>query len=217
MNENRLFWGCLGISLVVHTGFFVVMGYTSKADFVQQEPASLEVSYVSVPDYRAILSKTDSEEGKYKTGEDSSANVMAQEAAASLSVLREEPVDSPVPAMEEGPAFEIPTGLDQDMDYQKYYKLVRDQIRLSAEENYKGFKSSGIVHVAFILSRQGTLKSMQIFKEDSTENLLLKQVAIRSVKSATPLPQFPKELSHDQLPFSIYIEFKSQWVKRRSP
>jgi outer membrane biosynthesis protein TonB len=105
-------------------------------------------------------------------------------------------------------SLNIPKELEKDMDYQRYYRLVRDRIRSYAERNYRGFESSGIVHMAFVVGEKGVLRNIRIFKQDTSANDLLLQVAARSVKDSAPFPAFPSELSHKELPFSIYIEFK---------
>lgn len=102
----------------------------------------------------------------------------------------------------------VPKELEKDMDYQRYYRLIRDRIRSYAERNYRGFESSGVVHVAFVLGEKGGLKGIQVFKKDTAANDLLLQVAVRSVKDSVPFPDFPAQLAHKELPFSIYIEFK---------
>lgn len=197
MKENRLFWACLWISMALHTGaFWAVKGFPV---LVARPEPHVEVTYVEVPEFIQDIP--------------SSSVVTEKEETRTTQVLEKIPVPVTKPIPIQRPALpklslNIPKELEKDIGYQRYYRLVRDRIRSYAERNYRGFESSGIVHVAFVVGEKGILRNIQIFKQDTSANDLLLQVAVRSVKDSAPFPAFPSELSHKELPFSIYIEFK---------
>lgn len=196
MKENRLFWACLWISMALHTGIFWAMkGFPSLS--VRPE-LPIEVTYVEAPKFAQDLPAK-----KEKIKEETRTT----QALEKILVPIAKPIPLPRPTLPKL-SLNIPKELEKDMDYQRYYQLIRDRIRSCAEQNYRGFESSGIVHVAFVVGEKGILKNIQIFKQDTSANDLLLQVAVRSVKDSAPFPAFPSELSHKELPFSIYIEFK---------
>ncbi len=201
MNENRILWGSVTVSLTIHASFFLLMNWcldtVSKTEM--PFPMNTELTYLEVPAPKNPSAPVTAVES-VKTVEKKTAHIPMP------SLVRPvKPLPPPAPSK---PKFEIPRDLEKDMNYQKYYQLVRDRVRAYAERNYGGFSSSGIVHLAFILGQKGLLKDIQVFKEDTSANDLLRQVAIRSIKDSAPFPQFPMDLKHEELPFSIYIEFK---------
>lgn len=198
MKENRLFWACLWISMAFHTGtFWAMKGFPSLS--MRPEP-HVEVTYVEVPEFIQDLPR-------HSVPAEKKEETRTTQSLEKIPV----PIAKPIPLPRSTPtklSLNIPKELEKDMDYQRYYRLIRDRIRSYAEQNYRGFESSGIVHVAFVVGEKGTLRNIQIFKQDTSANDLLSQVAVRSVKDSAPFPAFPSELSHKELPFSIYIEFK---------
>lgn len=201
MKENRLFWACLWISMALHTGtFWAMKGFPASGS--RHEPY-VEVTYVSAPEFIQELLPSSVPAGKVEKKEETKTT----QALKKMPVLADKPIPLPRTATTKL-SLNIPKELEKDVDYQRYYRLVRDRIRSYAERNYKGFESSGIVHLVFVVGEKGGLKNIRILKQDTSANDLLLQVAARSVKDSAPFPSFPSELSHKELPFSIYIEFK---------
>ena len=91
--------------------------------------------------------------------------------------------------------------------YISYYQIVREKIRRSAYENYM-HNETGEVYVSFIISNDGYIKVVHMVEEKTSANDYLKGVALRSVKEASPFPNFPKELDYPQLSFNIIISFE---------
>lgn len=91
--------------------------------------------------------------------------------------------------------------------YISYYQIVREKIRRSAYQNYTR-NETGDVYVTFIISNDGYIKEVRLVEEKSTANDYLKNIALRSVKDASPFPNFPKELDYLQLSFNIIISFE---------
>ena len=206
MKENRLFWACLWISIALHSGAFLAMkGFPPL--LLQPEP-HVEVTYVGAPAFiQDPLAKKEKIEKPIQSAPAEKEATRTTQALKTIPVPIAKPTPLPRPAAPKL-SLNIPKELEKDMDYQRYYRLVRDRIRSYAEQNYRGFESSGTVHMAFVVGEKGVLRDIQIFKQDTSASDLLLQVAVRSLKDSAPFPVFPSQLAHKELPFSIYIEFK---------
>lgn len=93
--------------------------------------------------------------------------------------------------------------------YINYYQIVREKIRRSAYQNYM-YIETGQVYVSFIISNDGGIKDVRLAEEKTTANNYLKDIAIKSVRDASPFPNFPKELDYPQLSFNIIISFEME-------
>jgi len=91
--------------------------------------------------------------------------------------------------------------------YISYYQIVREKIRRSAYQNYT-HNETGEVYVSFIISNDGYIKDVHLIEEKTTVNDYLKNIALRSIRDASPFPNFPKELDYPQLSFNIIISFE---------
>jgi TonB family protein len=91
--------------------------------------------------------------------------------------------------------------------YISYYQIVREKIRRSAYQNFT-HNETGEVYISFIISNDGMINDVRLVEEKSTANDYLKDIALSSVKDASPFPNFPKELDYPQLSFNIIISFE---------
>ena len=91
--------------------------------------------------------------------------------------------------------------------YISYYQIVREKIRRSAYQNYT-HSVTGEVYASFIISNDGYVKDVRFIEEKTTVNDYLKNIALRSIRDASPFPNFPKELDYPQLSFNIIISFE---------
>ena len=91
--------------------------------------------------------------------------------------------------------------------YLSYYQIVREKIRRAAYQNYTR-TDSGEVYLSFIVSREGFLTQLRLVEEKSSPNHYLREVALRSIKEASPFPDFPKDLDYPQLSFNVIISFE---------
>lgn len=91
--------------------------------------------------------------------------------------------------------------------YINYYQIVREKIRRSAYQNYSR-NETGEAYLSFIISNDGYIKNVRLVDERTTAGDYLKDIALRSVKDASPFPNFPKELDYPQLSFNIIISFE---------
>jgi outer membrane biosynthesis protein TonB len=93
--------------------------------------------------------------------------------------------------------------------YISYYQIVREKIRRSAYQNYT-HNETGEVYVSFIISNLGYVKDVRLVEDRTTSNVYLKDIALKSIKDASPFPDFPKELDYPQLSFNIIISFEME-------
>lgn len=100
--------------------------------------------------------------------------------------------------------------LDSKMDnplYKSYYQLIRDKIKKQAYRNYIKYEE-GEVYLSFVISSDGSLVDINLFKDKSSPNDFLQDIAVRSVKEASPYPKFPSDLNFPKLSFNVIISFE---------
>lgn len=102
-----------------------------------------------------------------------------------------------------------PIDLDKidNPSYISYYQIVREKIRRSAYQDYSRAEV-GEVYLTFLISQDGSLKEARLVEEKSSFSPYLREVALRSIKEASPFPNFPKELDYPQLSFNVVISFE---------
>ena len=91
--------------------------------------------------------------------------------------------------------------------YISYYQIVREKIKRSAYQNYTG-SEIGEVTISFIISDDGYLKELRLIEDKSSPSSYLREIAIKSIKDASPFPNFPKELDYPRLTFNLAITFE---------
>jgi TonB family protein len=101
----------------------------------------------------------------------------------------------------------MPVAKIDNPSYISYYQIVREKIRRSAYQNYT-HNVTGEVYVSFIIANDGRLVDAHLVEEKTTVNDYLQNIALRSVRDASPFPAFPKELDYPQLSFNIIISFE---------
>jgi len=85
--------------------------------------------------------------------------------------------------------------------------MVREKIRRAAYQNYSRI-DTGEVFLSFIISNDGYVRDTNLVEEKSSTNFYLREIALRSIKEASPFPNFPKELDYPQLSFNVVISFE---------
>lgn len=91
--------------------------------------------------------------------------------------------------------------------YISYYQIVREKIKRAAYQNYTG-REVGEVTISFVISDDGYLRDLGLMEEKSSPSAYLREIALRSVKDASPFPNFPKELTYPKLSFNLAITFE---------
>ena len=91
--------------------------------------------------------------------------------------------------------------------YVSYYQIVREKIKRAAYQNYTG-QDVGEVTVSFIVADDGSLRDLRLMEGKSSPSEYLREIALASVKDASPFPGFPKELDYPQLSFNLAVTFE---------
>jgi len=94
-----------------------------------------------------------------------------------------------------------------DPSYLSYYQIVREKIRRAAYQNYS-HTEVGEVYLSFAILSGGSLKKIQLVEERSSPSPYLREISLKSIKEASPFPNFPKELDYPQLSFNVVISFE---------
>lgn len=91
--------------------------------------------------------------------------------------------------------------------YLSYYQIVREKIKRAAYQNYTG-RETGDITVSFVIANDGTLNDLRLAEGRSSPSEYLREIALRSLKDASPFPNFPKELDYPSLSFNLAITFE---------
>lgn len=96
--------------------------------------------------------------------------------------------------------------------YISYYRSVREKIRRFADKNYPGYRNlgKGEVYVSFIVASNGELLQIKVVDEKSVNNTVLRNIAINSVRDASPFSPFPKGMGQYRITFNVIISFESR-------
>ena len=91
--------------------------------------------------------------------------------------------------------------------YMSYYQFVREKIRRYAYENYTRTED-GEVYLSFIIYNDGLINEIHVVEGKSAASPYLKEIALKSVRDASPFPNFPKELDYEKLSFNVVVSFE---------
>jgi len=96
--------------------------------------------------------------------------------------------------------------------YISYYRAVREKIRQRADKKYpkKRNLAEGEVFLSFVVASSGELLQIRIVDEKSTRASSLRNMAINSVRDASPFPPFPKGMGQYQITFNVIISFETR-------
>ena len=93
-------------------------------------------------------------------------------------------------------------------EYIQYYELIRERIKKIVSNEYKGRKNGGEVSLIFILNSSGILKDASYIPSKSSSDKYLIDIALKSLKDASPFPVFPGALKKESLSFNLTVVFK---------
>lgn len=94
--------------------------------------------------------------------------------------------------------------------YLSYTDTIRQKIRQTAQRFYNSLdtKYKGKVYLAFVISRDGSLKDVRIIEARTQANDQLRQLALRSFRESSPFTPFPKDLDYPELSFNVELGFQ---------
>ncbi|MBU1933116.1 MAG: TonB family protein [Candidatus Omnitrophica bacterium] len=94
--------------------------------------------------------------------------------------------------------------------YISYYRAVREKIRQYADRNYPATRrlGRGEIFLSFVVASSGELLRVKVIEERSVVDRTLRDIAINSIREASPFPPFPKGMRQYQITFNIIISFE---------
>jgi hypothetical protein len=90
--------------------------------------------------------------------------------------------------------------------YAAYNEMVRDLIKQKVYENYDKMER-GSVYLTFLVDEHGVLKAAKIIPEKTDASEHLQEIAMRSLREASPFPPFLKGMNLTEYPFNIEIQY----------
>jgi outer membrane biosynthesis protein TonB len=139
----------------------------------------------------------------------------------SLEIKKEEPTVETISSERTGAVIEskgrkFESVVNEEKDNSKkaayigYYRLVREKIRYYADRNYikEGSADQGEVFLSFVVTSRGELLHIMVMDNRSAKDLLLRDIAINSIRDASPFPAFPQGMNQYQITFNIIISFE---------
>lgn len=91
--------------------------------------------------------------------------------------------------------------------YAAYNEMVRDRIKEKVYENYDKMES-GTVYLTFLLDDHGVLRDAKIIPEKTDASEHLQEIAMRSLRQASPFPAFLRGMNLSEYPFNIEIQYQ---------
>jgi hypothetical protein len=91
--------------------------------------------------------------------------------------------------------------------YAAYNEMVRDRIKEKVYENYDKMES-GTVYLTFLLDDHGVLIDAKIIPEKTDATAHLQEIAMRSLRQASPFPSFLRGMNLSEYPFNIEIQYQ---------
>ena len=91
--------------------------------------------------------------------------------------------------------------------YAAYNEMVRDRIKEKVYDNYDRMER-GSVYLTFLLDEHGVLKVARIIPEKTDASDHLQEIALRSLREASPFPPFLKGMNLTEYPFNIEIQYE---------
>ncbi|MFH1128225.1 MAG: hypothetical protein WBI28_01420 [Candidatus Omnitrophota bacterium] len=228
MNSDKIFFGALIISFVVHT---IVLFQNSGLGFFSREKKTQDivVNYVKPP---KIQKQEQKNSPSHKISQEflklSSRITADNRLPPQYSTLgKENPMDKSRRAISRDSTFVKPAFIKPDIiaikkkitlppvdmnkisnpTYISYYQIVREKIRRAAYQNYSRTEE-GESYLSFIITNQGYLKEVRFVSEKSNASQFLEEISLKSINQAAPFPVFPKELDYPQLSFNVIISFE---------
>ncbi|MBN1354317.1 MAG: energy transducer TonB [Candidatus Omnitrophica bacterium] len=196
------------ISLSIHFLAFSPWGLFHFHPFKQNAEKKIEVYYV----LEERLKKSTNETARNIPQEYNLERKKLQQKKNEAPAKSEKPVTSnktpekTLPEEKKQPYVEV----ENLKEYISYYELLREKIKAAAPIHYTRLSEQGSVNAIFVLHRNGNIKELRIDETESAQSGYLREIAVKSIKSAAPFPPFPEALKKDELTFSIAIIFKKE-------
>lgn len=223
MIHNDRFYVCLGLSLAIHTLFFIP--FSLMAVGVPHESKPIEVFYEQTKKQVALIPSHEYMDQQKKSGaplkieKALSANTQTIRDFIKKEIFKEKEgskaiIEKPWKADENASLKvsinlpDVPGESYKTPEYKSYYQIIREKIRKYAYYYYKEIQE-GEVFLTFSINSGGELIEAAVNQKKSTSDEYLKAIALKSVKEASPYPKFPEKLKNkNKLSFNVIISFE---------
>jgi len=91
--------------------------------------------------------------------------------------------------------------------YAAYNEMVRDRIKERVYENFDRMEK-GSVYLTFLLNDHGVLEAAKIIPDKTDASEHLQEIAMRSLREASPFPPFLRGMNLSEYPFNIEIDYQ---------
>ncbi|MDD5194487.1 MAG: energy transducer TonB [Candidatus Omnitrophica bacterium] len=205
-----------GISIFVHALFIAGMPSFVKANiFVHQtkkEQAFKDISEIKIIPHKEEARKAEQDKRFSLTDDIPPPYINNLSEKFLINNEKKISLDKPPIAQERISEVAIADISSKDLEkipeYMPYYNSVREKINKTAYRLYDG-QDKGIVFLSFVVLPDGRLQGVYL-EEQSENNPVLREIAIKSIYEAAPFAPFPKELANrSNLPFRVPINFKN--------
>lgn len=216
MFSDKAFRIALGGSLLLHGALFFRMPYLGHLSSLKVfDP--IDITYIEKK-----LSDADLKSLAQKLPAESSSRITTRETFSPALVEKDQIFKKAKNISPEKPDFvnpeiipvkkqvTLPALSDEKLEnpqYLNYYQLIREKIRKTAYANYNR-QINGAVYLSFVIARNGQLKELRADEGKMLPHPYLKNVALTSIRAASPFPEFPPDLDYSQLSFNVIILFQ---------
>ncbi|MFA4992215.1 MAG: TonB family protein [Candidatus Omnitrophota bacterium] len=217
MAENKIFQFALLTSILIHFVFFLGFPHIS---FMPSKRAldTLRITYYKLKDPPKKLVGQKPRYVSAKLPEIKKEEISKpQQAAKALEKAPEKSIQPKASAqVKEVKEKRFESIVSEEADkakkaaYISYYRAVREKIRQCADNNYpqSGNLGEGEVFLSFVVASNGELLQVRVVDERSVNNNPLKNIAINSVRDASPFAAFPPGMNQYQITFNVIISFE---------
>lgn len=214
MFQDKTFQVALFVSALFHVA---LLFQTPPFEIeINKSLKQLEVTYQNIKSLPSEVKLLDPQDKKYQNKiqvvksipKDLPSFLKDNFSVKNFKLVQDKPKASKVSSQEKK---KVTPKLDSKMDnnpmYKNYYEMIRENIKKEAYRNYTKYEE-GEVYLSFVISQEGQLLDINLFKEKSKASEFLQNIALKSVKNAGPYPKFPTELNYPKLTFNVIISFE---------
>ena len=207
----------IAVSVIIHSLFFIPVWKIVKVPLEAEKPVIVDYLESKEPQVNVVtrhgrpVKIAETPKAQLTGKAEIAGAIEGQEAAAKAEAARRQArAKAEAAKIEARELAKSQEPLRNTRDYINYYQLIRERIRQELKGRYKKSYGEGDVVLLFMLNSDGSLAAVDAGEARSAKDAVLAQLAVASLKGASPFPHFPKELSVPKMSFDLTISFKKQ-------
>lgn len=206
---EQKFWIALCASAALHAAVCAPI-YTAHASFTAVSPKTDTVVYYLLPEKAEAKVTATKLPPKTETPRIDIAQPVAATQKATAKPTDERPRKDA--AVRQAPLTDAQrqARIRSSREYIDYYQLIREKIRAQLKRQYRAYVAQGEVNLIFVLSADGRLESVGVDSGSSAADRALHEIAMRSVREASPFPAFPKTVDLPRMSFTLQVSFQRE-------